>query len=115
MKKFNIMEEIKSVNIQNLGINLEKLGDLLYHEGPLLSLFQDRNKPENYYFYKWTDCDQVCNRWLVFPVSLENLRAFLHQELSLKNLVFKNSYIFLIDLNNELEQVQCRQADDDEL
>lgn len=101
------MENIKSVNIQNIGVNLEKIGDLLYHEGPLLSLFQDRNKPKNYYIYKWSDSDEQCNRWLVFPVSTENLRGFLYQELSLKNLIFKNSYVFLIDINNEIEQVQC--------
>lgn len=100
------MEAIKAINIQELGLNLEKIGDFLYHEGPLLSLFKDRHNTDNYYFYKWADCDELCNRWLVFPVSTEMLRAFLYKEISLRSLLVKNSYLFLVDLNNDLQPEQ---------
>ncbi len=96
------MEQIKSLQISNLGVNLEKIGDLLYHEGPLLSLFKDKNNSDNYYLYKWADNDENYNRWLVFHVNKEDLRRFFFQELSLKQLLLLNSFVFLIDIDNNL-------------
>jgi hypothetical protein len=101
------MENIKAINIQHLGVHLEKMGDFLYHEGPLLSLFKDKTNLNSYYFYKWTDSDDKYNRWLVFHVHAEQLRAFLFQEVSLKSLIFKNTFAFLIDIDNDLNQKQC--------
>jgi hypothetical protein len=100
------MENLKSINIPNLGIQLEKIGDFLYHEGPLLSLFKDRHNPDNYYFYKWSDSDTIAHRWLVFLVKKENLRRFLFQEVSLKQLIEFNTFAFFVDINNDLEPIQ---------
>lgn len=100
------METLKSINIPNLGVELEKIGDFLYHEGPLLSLFQDRHNPDNYYFYKWSDSDTTPHRWLVFLVKKENLRRFLFQEVSLKQLIEFNTFAFFIDINDNLEPIQ---------
>jgi hypothetical protein len=101
------MEKVKSISLQSMGVNLEKIGDFLYHEGPLLSLYKDRNNQENYYFYKWTDCDGEHNRWLVFLVKKENLRRFLFEEITLKQLIIElNTYVFLIDINDDLEASQ---------
>jgi hypothetical protein len=101
------MEKINAINISSIGTNLEKIGDFLYHEGPLLSLFQDKNHLDIYYFYKWADSDDQCNRWLIFSVNTALLRSFLFQELSLRQLILKNPYVFLLDINNHLEQHQC--------
>ncbi len=101
------MEKVQSINIPNLGVTLEKIGDFLYHEGPLLSLFKDKNNQENYYFYKWTDCDEEHNRWLVFLVKKENLRRFFFKEINLKQLIVElNTFVFLIDINDDLEVSQ---------
>jgi hypothetical protein len=100
------MEKFKSINVPELGVNLEKMGDFLYHEGPLLSLYRDRTNPDNYYFYKWADADNYANRWLVFAVKKENLRRFLFKELSLKQLININTFVFFIDINDDLKPTQ---------
>ena len=40
-----------------------------------------------HYFYKWTDCDDVCNRWLIFSVSIEKLNLFFEQKVNLLQLI----------------------------
>lgn len=42
---------------------MEKVRDLMYFDGPLLSHFQNRHG-EDFLFY-WVDCDQTLNRWMV--------------------------------------------------
>lgn len=100
------MEEIKGINIPKLSFNPQKLGDFLAHDGPLLSLFADTDNPDIYYFYKWTDSDKQANRWLVFQVNLSVLKKFLLQEISLKGILMQNPFVFLVDLDNELNEKQ---------
>ena len=100
------MEDFKSINVHDLGVNLEKMGDFLYHEGPLLSLFRDKTNSDNYYFYKWADSDAYANRWLVFAVKTENLRRFLFKEVSLKQLISMNTFVFFVDIDNDLNPAQ---------
>jgi hypothetical protein len=100
------MEDIKGINIPKLSFNPQKLGDFLAHDGPLLSLFADTDNPDIYYFYKWADSDNQANRWLVFQVNLSVLKKFLYQEASLKGLVMQNPFVFLVDLDNEINEKQ---------
>jgi len=74
------MELIQSVEISKLGFIPQKLGDLLEHEGPLLSLYIDRDNPENYFLYKWVDNDKKCNRWAILPCTSKDLLAFFEVE-----------------------------------
>lgn len=105
-KTFRIMQELDVIQIPNIGVNLEKVGDLLYHEGPLLSLFRDKVQLSEFYLFKWADCDENCNRWLVFKSSSESLRGFLYKEYSLLQLVDKNPFVFLIDIDEDLNHVR---------
>jgi len=73
------MEKLEGTMIQNLGIRLKCLGDLLYHEGPLLSHFVNEADECEHYFYKWSDCDDTCNRWIIFKVSENSLKYFLRK------------------------------------
>ena len=70
------MKKLKGVKIEKLDFVPVKQGDLLYHEGPLLSVFKDE-LTDAFYFYKWSDCDEIAHRWLVFKVSTPHLSAFL--------------------------------------
>ena len=101
------MQNITSFEIKKIEANLEKIGDFIYYEGPLLSLYQDKINDGNYYFYKWADCDDECNRWLIFLVTEENLKRFLFEELSLRQLITKNQFMYLVDLDNDFEQKKC--------
>jgi len=96
------MEQVQGVEISNLGFVPQKLGDLLEHEGPLLSLFVDQENPENHYVYKWVDQDNVCNRWMILPCSTKELNTFFNKSSTLRALVSGKPYCFLMDVDGQL-------------
>jgi hypothetical protein len=100
------MEELSGIKISKLELNLEKLGDFLYQEGPLLSLFADKENPEMYYLYKWSDSNETLNRWLIFQTNTNALKKFFLKECSLKKLILNNAFVFVSDLDDELSQNQ---------
>ena len=97
------MEQIQGTQISKLGFVPQKLGDLLEHEGPLLSLFIDSDNPENHFLYKWVDHDDRCNRWLVLPCSLKDLTTFFNKAFTLRELFLRKPFCFLIDLDAQLD------------
>ena len=101
---FNIMKEILGIEIDNLGFSLIKLGDLLYHEGPLLSHFVDKNDTNRHFLYKWVECDDEFNRWLVFQVTKENFVNFFCEEKTLRELINSNPYVFFIEIDDDLNE-----------
>ena len=84
--------------------NLKYQGDLIYHEGALLSHFIDNNT-NNHYFYKWSDKDNICNRWLIFKVTVKDLISFFEKKLNLLQLIQVNDFVYFIDLDANLNQV----------
>src|ERR1700749_1922292 len=81
--------------------NLEKVYDLVYFEGPLLSHYKSGN--DNLLFY-WVDVDLDHNRWLVIKVEEEQLVKYLRKKISLRDIVLENikSFMFVVDINSEL-------------
>jgi len=100
------MKIINGIKLNKLGFEPQKIGDLLYHEGPLLSLFTDKNNPELYYIYKWADCNDSLNRWMVIQVNAKSLRSFFFGEISLKNLFLNTPLTYLVDLDDNLKEVE---------
>ena len=100
------MEKLEGFKIETLGFVAKRMGDLLYHEGPLLSHFINENNPYEHYFYKWSDCDDTCNRWLVFRVATNNLKAFFKGKLNLLELIKQNPLVYFMDLDNDIETKQ---------
>lgn len=96
------MENLKGVKIKQLDFDAEKRGDLLYHEGPLLSHFTDVSNENIHYLYKWCDCNDLFNRWLIIKVNKSDLLNFLYKSVSLKNLIEAHPYVFFIDIDNEM-------------
>jgi hypothetical protein len=96
------MEKLNAFPIADLGIKLKLQGDLLYHEGPLLSHFVNEDNPNEHYFYKWVDSDAVCNRWLIFRISAEKLQLFFDEKINLLQLIKQNPFVYFLDLDNEL-------------
>ena len=97
------MKDIIGIEIEKLDFTPVKLGDLLYHEGPLLSHFVDKNEQNRHFLYKWTECDDKFNRWLVFYVNESSLLDFLGKEKSLRELIFNNSFVFFVDIDDDLD------------
>lgn len=77
------------------------IADVLYFEGPLLSLF--KGSKEQDYFYYWCDNDSINNRWLAIPVSREQIEAYFSKKLSLHDLISGQRKVIAVDTNNDGE------------
>ncbi len=74
------------------------IADLIYAEGPLLALFKgDRG---NDTLILWLDCDRTRNRWVAFDVDRIDLRDYLNQRVSLKQLICKNEELMVFHTND---------------
>ena len=98
------MEVLRGNTLEDFPLaGLQKVGDLIYFEGPLLSLFQDQNG--RYYIFYWCDTDSEVNRWLVFPVSRADLQAYLDKKKPLRNLLLNSGAdpVLAVDIDGALE------------
>lgn len=98
------MREITGTKISKLGFNSEKIGDLIYYDGPLLSLFIDSDNPYIYYLYLWVDSDETSNRWIITQVNPASLKAFLYKQTPLRDMILSNSICFCVDLGDNLTE-----------
>jgi hypothetical protein len=81
--------------------SLDKVYDLSYYDGPLVSHFVD-SKKENVIFH-WIDVDHNSNRWLTYSVYDQDLLLFLKGELSYLNLIKRCFDIWrIIDIGDNL-------------
>jgi len=96
------MERLDGIHLSGLDFKPLKMGDLLYHEGPLLSHFVDEDNPSNQYFYKWSDHDHVAHRWMIFKVTEGDLRDFFQHKNTLLDIIRHNAFVYFIDLEPNL-------------
>lgn len=61
--------------------NLTRVGDLVYFEGPLLTLFENSGNG-HFYLFDWIDRDKFFNRWLVYRISPAALLSFISNQIS---------------------------------
>ncbi|MBL0912360.1 MAG: hypothetical protein IBJ09_08300 [Bacteroidia bacterium] len=97
------MKKLKNTQHIETGFHAVKMGDLLYFEGPLISLFADKHNPDTYYLYKWADRDSRANRWLVLRLSSQELLLFFNAGISLLELIRNAGTVWLMDMNSALE------------
>ena len=102
------MKNIEGIKADTLGGSPDKLGDLLYHEGPLLSLFRKSQDSEAYYLYKWCDCDDSANRWLVVQLTIAELSRFFNQKITLRTLFLTNPKLYLVDIGDSTSPPKVR-------
>ena len=79
----------------------KKLGDLIYHEGPILSLFIDDDA--NMFLYRWVDCDDYTNKWMISSISSFELSQFYHKTLSLRQYYEKCNQWAIVEIDNSLK------------
>ena len=85
----------------NYIIPLKKLGDLIYHEGPILSLFIDDHS--NMFLNKWVDCDDYTNQWMISSISSFELSQFYHKTISLRQYYEECNQWAIIEIDNYLK------------
>ena len=98
------MKRLIGIKIDRLDFPPIKQGDLLYHEGPLLSVFKD-GLSDNFHFYKWSDCDSVAHRWLVFKVTINHLKMFFDKLISIRQLIMEQPFSYFLDLDDDLKPI----------
>jgi hypothetical protein len=92
-------EQLNSFPLQDL----IKLADLIYYDGPFLSLF--RNHEGKNYLYYWCDSNDICNRWLVFEIDNRTLNSYLSRSQSLHNVIQSatEGSVFSVDIEGDYE------------
>ena len=109
------MITINGIKLGKTGFENQKIGDLLYFEGPLLSLFIDKYNPDVYYLYKWTDRNETANRRLITQVRTAELRHFFDKKVTLKALLTKNPLTFILDLDEKMKEKQILVCETDDI
>lgn len=95
------LRNIKGFKIETLPFELEKVGDLMYFDGSLMSVYKDlENNP---FVLDWVDSNEEFNRWLVYQVNLASLNSYIIGESTHHNLLNNptNSIVFVVDKDNE--------------
>jgi len=94
------MEQLKYKE-STIQFDLERLGDLLFFEGPLLSVYKDL-QTNKFYLMDWVDRDYESNRWLFYSIKKENLSRFINREISHFDL-YENDQksIYFVDIKHD--------------
>lgn len=85
----------------DLKANLNRIGDIINIDGPVLSLFQDKRN-EEFYLFDWVDSDEKTNRWLIYKINPEILFDFLIIKISYRH-VFNSALLgefYFADIEN---------------
>lgn len=85
------------INDQNLKNSLERIGDLINMDEPMLSLFKD-NRSNDLYLFDWADADNKTNRWLVYKVNKNILDDFISKKVSFKYVFDSARNYFVTDI-----------------
>ncbi len=92
------MEVLNGSKIANFPISqLQKIGDLDYFEGPSLSLFKSE-EDNSLYLFDWVDCDKDAHRWLLYPISPQQLAKFIDRKITRHDLFFSQKVVKILDL-----------------
>ena len=97
------MKALKGTRLDRFPLaELNKVSDLIFFEGPLLSLF--RNHEGDKYLYYWCDTEGGESRWLVFRVSDKELNSYLTKRVTLRDLLINPSdgFVYAINLDADL-------------
>jgi hypothetical protein len=64
----------------------DRVEDLIWHDGPCLSVFQ-RKTTQVLYLWLWVDSDDETNQWLILPVAEEDLALLREGETTLWEII----------------------------
>ena len=61
-----------------------KIGDIIWYDGPLMSLFEFEDK---HYIFSWFDNTDIVNKWAAYQVPLSFLDKYLDNKISERTLI----------------------------
>jgi hypothetical protein len=99
------MDNVINIKIEISHIDdMMYIGDLLFFDGPFLSVFA--NKENEPYIYRWVDSDKEYSRWLIFKTSHYYLQLYLKGNLSQHDLIqMASSFYFLVDIDKDYKHI----------
>ena len=97
------MEKLKSIQLPKLGFTLKKMGDFLFHEGPIQSHFIN-DKDEDFLFF-WADVNEQVNRWMVVKSNPSLLQHFFTKKINTLDLIERNpdGFVYFLDTTHSGE------------
>ncbi len=97
------MIEIKGKNTQFDFKTLQKCGDLIYCDGPLLTHYISEHG--DHYLAYWVDTDEHYNRWIVVRTCLDYLRQYVKKEIPLYQLIAHpaDRIVWITDVDDKME------------
>jgi len=97
------MEAVNTFSMDNFPLRLTFVADLIYFDGPLLSLF--KNESGDSYLYYWCDVDDNYNRWIIFRLSKAKLKSYIFKKISLNSLILNpiDGFLYIADINDDLQ------------
>ncbi len=83
--------------------DLTNVGDLIFFDGPLMSLFTDKEK-RHFYIFDWVHSNQQFNQWIAYEVSISHISKFTDGTLSHRDLMRQGLHnaFTLIDIDDNL-------------
>jgi hypothetical protein len=87
--------------------DLTNVGDLIFFDGPLMSLFTNKEKG-HFYIFDWVNSNQQFNQWIAYEVPLSRISKFMEGTLSHLDLMrhaLHNEFI-LMDIDDNLNYYQ---------
>jgi hypothetical protein len=81
----------------------ERIGDLEWYEGSLISLFSEQTSGDLFLLH-WVDVHDGYHRWLLYPVSHRALQLYLEGKLSNEDLLWLNNpaIVRILDMNGDM-------------
>lgn len=79
-----------------------KIGDLLFFEGSLMTLFKDTKSNSHLFLFDWADSDATYNRWLIYNIKPIDILNYLNLELTHLDLIKKSDTLYFVDIDKNL-------------
>lgn len=102
------MLNISGIEIAQFPKELTKIGDLIYFQGSLMSVYKDKDMYA--YIFDWVESNDSLNRWLVYQTDIKILAEFIKGKYSHFNLINspEKDLFYLVDKNINGDIVNCK-------
>lgn len=96
------MLKLGGSSLQSLPVvGLERVQDLIKHDGPLLTHYSHHRG--DHYLYYWCDCDECVDRWMLLSVSETSILRLIDKVVPLDLVVpaaCLDDFVYIVDVAN---------------
>ncbi len=94
-----IMRTIKGEKLDEFPFNLNRIDDILYYDGPIMTHF--KSDIEEDFIYYWVDYDESFNRWMIYPTI--HLDKYYKNEIDHLTMIKENDVVYLVDIDRNVD------------